>query len=55
MKLATHYLQQIENVDIFPIISLFIFMTLFVLVVIRAVTADKKFIEDAKKMPLSND
>ena len=55
MKLASHYMQQIENVEIFPIISILIFMTVFVLAVYRAATADKKFIEDASNLPLSDD
>jgi len=52
MKIASQLMEQIDNVAIFPIISMGIFITIFVLVVIRAVTADKKFVENASNMPL---
>lgn len=55
MKLVSHFMNQIENVEIFPIISMFIFLTIFVLVVYRAFSVDKKFVEDAANLPLDDD
>jgi len=55
MKLVTHYMEQINNVEIFPIISMLIFITIFGLVVYRALTADKSFIDKASQLPLEDE
>lgn len=55
MKLVSHYMQQITDVEIYPIISLIIFMSIFILVLYRVIKADKKFIEEASNIPLEDD
>jgi cytochrome c oxidase cbb3-type subunit 4 len=47
-------LQSIEGIEIFPLISLFIFIALFAGIVIWIVKLDKKYIKDMKTLPLEN-
>jgi cytochrome c oxidase cbb3-type subunit 4 len=48
-------LKSIENVAIWPQISLIIFFSFFVLLLWNVLTADKKFISYMEKMPLNPD
>lgn len=48
-------LKNIENVAIWPEISLIIFFSFFVLLLWNVLTADKKFISYMEKMPLNPD
>jgi hypothetical protein len=52
MKIVINTLEQIAGVEIFPIISLIIFFTLFAGVAYLVLTADKKYIDEMKQMPL---
>jgi cytochrome c oxidase cbb3-type subunit IV len=47
-----NYLSDIEGIAIYPIISLTIFVTFFVLLAIFVFKADKKYIDHMKEMPL---
>jgi hypothetical protein len=47
-------LQSIEGIEIYPLISLFIFLALFVGVVIWIVKLDKKYIKEMEILPLEN-
>lgn len=47
-------LQSIEGIEIFPIISLILFLTAFTLVIIRVVRLDKKQIIEYSRMPLDD-
>lgn len=47
-----NYLKNIENVSVYPAISLALFMTIFILVVIYVFTADKKRMDDDGQIPL---
>ena len=47
-------LQNIENVSIWPIISLSIFFVFFLLLLWWVFTADKDFIRKMKNLPLEN-
>ena len=47
-------LEHIENIEIYPIISLIIFVALFVGVIIYAWKLDKKFINKLGNMPLDH-
>ncbi len=55
MKIVINVLEQIAGVEIFPIISLLIFFTFFSFVTYYAVTADKKYIDEMKNLPLDDD
>ena len=51
----SHYLSSIENVGIFPIISLILFLSVFIGAIIWIVTRDKEYISELEKIPLDND
>lgn len=48
-------LQSIEGIEIYPIISLFVFIALFIGVVIWIVKLDKKYVKEMESLPLLND
>jgi cytochrome c oxidase cbb3-type subunit 4 len=45
-------LQSIEGIEIYPLISLFIFLALFAGIVIWIVKLDKKYIKSMEALPL---
>lgn len=51
----SNYLSSIENVSIYPIITLIIFFTVFVGAVIWITTRDKEYISELENIPLDND
>ncbi|MCB0742611.1 MAG: cbb3-type cytochrome c oxidase subunit 3 [Ignavibacteriales bacterium] len=51
----SHYLSSIENVGIFPMISLILFLSVFIGAIIWIVTRDKEYISELEKIPLDND
>ncbi|TXH57546.1 MAG: cbb3-type cytochrome c oxidase subunit 3 [Bacteroidia bacterium] len=53
MKFTT-YLKEIEQVQLFPIISLVIFVTVFVAATIYALTKDKKEMDEIAEIPLKD-
>ena len=54
MKFAKHYLQSIEGVEIYPIISLLIFFTFFVVLFWWVFTTSKKQSKAMSEMPLES-
>ena len=55
MKIVTQTLEQIAGVELFPIISLLIFFIFFIIVGYMVITADKKYIEEMKNLPLDKE
>ncbi len=49
-----HYFEQIDKVEIWPIISLIIFFIFFLCLIIWVVTADKKYIQDMSQLPMDD-
>ncbi len=47
-------LQSIEGIELYPVISMFIFLALFAGVVIWIVKLDKKYIKEVEALPLDN-
>jgi len=47
-----YYFEKVENVEIFPIISLGIFFIFFLVLLVWVFRADKSYIEEMKNMPL---
>ncbi|HEX8040863.1 MAG TPA: cytochrome C oxidase Cbb3 [Chryseosolibacter sp.] len=47
-------LQNIDNIAIWPVISFIIFFLFFLCLIWYVLTADRKFIEKMKSMPLEN-
>ncbi len=48
-----NYLEQINGVEIYPMISLIIFGAIFIAVLAYAFTADKKSMNDKANIPLN--
>jgi cytochrome c oxidase cbb3-type subunit IV len=55
MKIVSHYLQEIEGVAIYPIISLLIFFTFFVAVFIWVMKISKADIKTLSNLPLEDE
>lgn len=49
-----HYFEQVNNVEIWPIISLIIFITFFIGLLIWVVKVDKKYINDMSNLPMED-
>jgi len=50
-----HYFEGIENVEIWPVISLIIFFLFFAGLLVYIFTIDKKYIRKMENMPLEDD
>ncbi|MBZ0242066.1 MAG: hypothetical protein K8F24_02515 [Bacteroidales bacterium] len=55
MKIVTNVLESIVNIQIFPIIGLFIFLLFFVVMIYRVMRFDKSEIEEISRLPLDKD
>lgn len=55
LKYIKGHMTSIDGIEIFPIISLIIFVAFFVGVIWYLVKADKKKINELKQMPLDED
>ena len=55
LKYIKNHLTSIDGIEIFPIISLVIFVTFFVFLIWGVMTIKKSSIEEMKKYPLLND
>ncbi|MCK5701297.1 MAG: cytochrome C oxidase Cbb3 [Cyclobacteriaceae bacterium] len=49
-----HYFEQIQNIEIWPIISLIIFFVFFTATTIWVLFLDKKYIEKMKSLPFDD-
>lgn len=49
-----HYFEQIDGVEIFPIIALLIFFALFVYILIRVAFLRKSYIDRMRDLPLES-
>ena len=50
----SNYLSTIEGIEIFPVVSLILFFTVFCVIIYRTYKADKKFIKHMSCLPLDN-
>jgi len=50
-----YYFDRVENVEIWPIISLIIFFTFFIGLIIWLIKMDKSYINKMKNLPLENE
>lgn len=55
LKYIKGHMDSIQDIEIFPIISLLIFFTFFTILFIWVVTAKKKYIDEVSNLPLEND
>ena len=49
-----HYFESIHNIEIWPIISLTIFVLFFIALIIWVFIVDKKYIKEMENLPLEN-
>lgn len=50
-----HYFELIEGVEIYPVFSLIIFITFFLLVTVWSLKADKSYLKEMEMLPLEDD
>ncbi len=50
-----HYFKQIEDIELFPLIGLFIFVIFFILLLIWVYKVNKEYIKTMSELPLQND
>ena len=55
LKFIKHNLEGIDGVEIYPIISLLLFFTVFVTMIVFVLKLPKKKIEEVSQLPLDND
>ncbi len=51
----THYLEKISGISVYPVISLLMFVSFFVIVTLWVLRTDKREIEYMESLPLDND
>ncbi len=49
-----YYFEQVQGIEIWPIISLAIFFSFFIGLLLWAIKADKKYIAEMEKMPFED-
>ncbi|WP_452229377.1 MULTISPECIES: CcoQ/FixQ family Cbb3-type cytochrome c oxidase assembly chaperone [unclassified Lacinutrix] len=54
LKFAKNYMDSISGIEIYPIISLLIFFSFFVVLFLWVFTAKKEYIESVSNLPLDN-
>jgi len=54
MKIVMNTLEKIDGIEMYPIISLLIFFTFFVLVTYLVIKIDKKQIDEMSQLPLDD-
>lgn len=55
MKIVIQQLERIDGVEIYPIISLVIFVTFFALIGYMVMTTPKSYIDEMSNLPLDED
>ncbi|MBU1011425.1 MAG: CcoQ/FixQ family Cbb3-type cytochrome c oxidase assembly chaperone [Bacteroidetes bacterium] len=54
MKIVSHYLQSIDGIAIYPIITLIIFLSMFITITIWALKISKEDIQDMNQIPFDD-
>lgn len=49
-----HYFEQLDNIQIYPLISLSVFFAFFIGLIWWVIKADKQYIAEMEKMPLTD-
>lgn len=55
MKIVMNAMEKIDGIETYPIISLIIFFTFFVLVTYMVIKTDKKQVEEMSNLPLDKE
>lgn len=54
LKFVKHYMESINGIEIYPMISLLIFFIFFVILFWWVFTAKKEYIQEVSNLPLDN-
>ncbi len=54
MKLVSHYFEQIQGLEYYPIFVLLLFFSLFIVIMWMILKADKQKMQEYAKFPLDN-
>ena len=54
MKLVSHYFEQIQGLEYYPVAVLILFFTLFVVLMWMILRSDKKMMDEFAQIPLEN-
>ncbi len=54
LKFVKHHMASIENIELFPLLALILFMLVFLYFTIWAFSVRKTYISELEKMPLDN-
>jgi cytochrome c oxidase cbb3-type subunit 4 len=49
-----HYFELIDGVEVYPIISLLVFLFFFIMILIWFFRADKKYLKEMEELPLES-
>ena len=55
MRLATHYLENVSGIEIYPIISLLLFFAVFITMLFYVSKIPKKNLEEISNLPLEGE
>jgi cbb3-type cytochrome oxidase subunit 3 len=55
MKIVTKVLEGVADIQIFPIIGLIIFFTMFILLIIHVARMSREKVDEYSRMPLNDD
>ncbi len=50
----SHYFEQINGIEIFPIISMLLFIAVFIFVIIRVIFLKKSYVNKMRALPLES-
>jgi len=55
IRFIQHNFDNIDGIDIYPIISMLLFLTIFIVMFLIVIKLPKKKVDEASKYPLDND
>ena len=50
----SHYFEQINGIEIFPVISLLLFIAVFIFIIIRVIFLKKSYVNKMRDLPLES-
>ena len=50
----SHYFEQINGIEIYPIISLLLFIAVFIFMIIRVIFLNKSYVNKMRELPLES-
>jgi cytochrome c oxidase cbb3-type subunit IV len=50
----THYFEQINGIEIYPIVSMLLFIAVFIFIIIRVIFLNKSYVNKMRELPLES-